>query len=162
MCQRHDVRILLLILVTAACSKTSGDGGACPPLRVTANGAALPAMPNGLAFSHRVNGAVTWHVDRSDRAKTCEQYMGKDGRILESGEQSVSASTGVLRAVGIRNELVAHDKVELVGAAPSKPGETLVLCVADASFTSSADSYEGKTIVMSGRFEGTYCGEQSK
>jgi hypothetical protein len=160
MCQRHDVRILLLILVTAACSKTADQG--CPPLRVTANGAALPAMPNGLAFSHRVHGAVTWHVDRSDRAKTCEHYMGMDGRILESGEQSVSASTGVLRAVGIRNELVAHDKVELVGVAPSKPGDALALCVADASFTSSADSYEGQTIVMSGRFEGTYCGEQSK
>jgi hypothetical protein len=161
------VRTLLLILVAAACTKTSnsnaaGSGAECPALRVTADGVSLPAMTNGLAFSYRVNGTVTWHVDLSDHAMTCERYMGKDGRILQRGEEAVSASTGGLRSVGIGNELVAYDKVEIVGATPSKPGDTLTLCVREASFTSDADSHKDQKIVMDGKLEGAYCGEQTK
>jgi hypothetical protein len=50
--------------------------------------------------------------------------------------------------------------VEIVGATPSKPGDTLTLCVKDASFTREADGHEGQKIVMDGKLEGTYCGEQ--
>lgn len=158
---RPRVRTLLLISVAAACTKApSSTDAECPALRVTADGVPLPAMTNGLAFSYRVNGIVTWHVDRSDHAKTCERYMGKDGRILENGEVAVSASTGGLRSVGIGNQLAVHDKVEIVGATPSKPGDKLTLCVIDASFTADAESHKHKKIVMAGRFEGTYCGEK--
>ncbi len=161
------MRTLLLILVAAACTKTSnskgaGSGTECPVLSVTANGVSLPAMTNGLAFSYRVNGTVTWHVDLSDHANTCEHYMGKDGRILQQGEETVSASAGGLRSVGIGNELRNHPNVELVGATPSKPGDKLTLCVVEASFTTDADAHKGETIVMNGKLEGTYCGEQTK
>jgi hypothetical protein len=164
---RPRVRTLLLLLVAAACTKTSnskgaGSGAECPALSVTANGVSLPAMTNGLAFSYRVNGTVTWHVDLSDHANTCERYMGKDGRILQHGEETVSASTGGLRSVGIGNELRDHDKVEIVGATPSKPGDKLTLCVIEASFTTAADTHKGEKIVMDGKLEGTYCGEQKK
>ncbi len=164
---RPRVRALLLILVAAACSKTSnsegaGSGAECPALSVTANGVPLPALTNGLAFSYRVNGIVTWHVDLSDHASTCERYMGKDGRILQPGEETVSASTGGLRSVGIGNELRGHHEVEIVGAPPSKPGDKLTLCVTEASFTTDADTHKGENIVMDGKLEGTYCGEQKK
>lgn len=119
-------------------------------------------MTNGLAFSYRVNGTVTWHVDLSDHATTCEHYMGKHGRILQDGEETVSASTGGLRSVGIGNEVVEHDKVEIVGATPSKPGDKLTLCVSKASFTAAADTHKDEKIVMDGKLEGTYCGEQTK
>jgi hypothetical protein len=161
------VRTLLLIVVAAACTTTSnstgaGSGAECRALSVTANGVLLPAMTNGLAFSYRVNGTVTWHVDLSDHATTCERYMGKDGRILQDGEEIVSASTGGLRSVGIGNELVGHDKVEIVGAMPSKSGDQLTLCVIQASFTADSDTHKGDKIVIDGKLQGTYCGEQNK
>lgn len=119
-------------------------------------------MTNGLAFSYRVNGTVTWHVDRSTHATTCERYLGINGRILQDGEETVSASTGGLRSVGVGNELVGYDKVEIVGATPSKPGDKLTLCVRDASFRANAETHKGQKIVMVGKVEGTYCGEQKK
>jgi hypothetical protein len=68
------VRTLLLILFAAACTNTSNGKGAeagaeCPALSVTADGVSLPAMTNGLAFSYRVNGTVTWHVDHRRRRR---------------------------------------------------------------------------------------------
>ena len=65
-------------------------------------------------------------------------------RILQDGEENVSASGGDFRGVGIGNEFMKYDKVEIVGATPSKPGDKLRLCVTETSFTTDAESHKGQ------------------
>jgi len=150
---------IVVLLALAACAKAS-DGDSCPALSVTVDGVPLPAMTHGYALSSHVNGRVQWVVDVSTVDRGCDRYMAKDGRILEDGEQNVSASIGVTSTVGIANLAVTSDRVNIVGAPPSKPGDKLALCVTDASFGGEFDVYKGKTIAMTGKLEGTYCGEQ--
>ena len=149
---------LLIVVVAAACAKTPEVE--CPDLRVTVDGAPLPAMPHGLAFSSKVNGQVTWYVDVSDVEVSCDQVPPNTGRTLRAGETSASASVGFSKTVGIANMMVTNDHVHMLGAPPSKPGDKLALCVDDASFKGDFDLYAGKTIVVNGELDGTYCGEK--
>ena len=77
--------ILLAIVLAGGCRKASAPEDDCGALRVTIDGAPMPAMPNGIAFSAKVNGQVTWYVDVSDLDIRCEQLPPNSGRIVVDG-----------------------------------------------------------------------------
>jgi hypothetical protein len=161
---RPPVRTLLVIVLAAACEKSVRSDPSCPALSVTVDGAPQPALPYGLAYSFKLNGEPSWVVDMSNFVTDCGRYMGIDGRVLRPGEQTVSANIGVARIVGFDNMSWAHDKAEIVGTTPAKPGDKLTVCITEASITPHGplDPYKDKTIVINGKLEGTYCGEQTR
>ena len=149
----------------AGCAKKDGaTAGSCKPLTVTVDGAALPALPHGLAKANNMNGDVSYEVQLFNHDKaTCDDLLNKTGRQIPEGEISVRAfaagagMTGKGVAIGAHTQMGGN--VTLVGDKPKAAGNIVKVCVDNASFKPIAGDYRDKQVVVNGLFEGTYCGE---
>lgn len=161
--------LVIATLLAAGCSKKDDKAGgasaaACKPLTVTVDGTPLAAMPNGLAKSNNMNGDISYEVHAFDHAKTtCEDMLNKSGRTVPEGEVSVRAWAGGAGSMGKGVGIGAHAQmgvdVKLVSGRPKASGDVVKLCVNHVSFTPQVGAEKGKTVVMNGLVEGTYCGE---
>lgn len=160
-------------VLAAGCSKKTesggGEGGSmptgkCRALEVTVDGAALPAMPVGLARSNNMNGDISYEVLMFNHDKaTCEQLLSKSGRQIPDGEVSVRAFAGgggmMGKGVGIEAHTQAGGSVGLVSGKPKAAGDEVMICVDNVSFSPQIGDYKGKKIMVTGLFKGSYCGE---
>lgn len=161
-----DKLVVVAALLAAGCSKKDGGGGggACKPLSVTVDGTALAAMPHGLARSNNMNGDVSFEVQMFNHDKsTCDEMVSKSGRNIQDGEVSVRAFAGgggmMGKGVGIGAHTQAGGNINLVGDKPKAVGDIVKICAGDISFTPKMGDHKDKKVVVSGLFEGKYCGE---
>ena len=159
--------------LAAGCSKKNQDSGGesggmptgrCRALEVTVDGAALAAMPNGLARSNNMNGDISYEVLMFNHHKaTCEELLSKSGRQIPDGEVSVRAFAGgggmMGKGVGIEAHTQAGGSVALVSDKPRAAGDDVMICVDNVSFTPRIGAYNGKKVTVTGLFKGSYCGE---
>jgi len=152
------------VIVLAACGNKDGGPKTCQPLAVTVDGAPLAAMPHGLAKANNMRGDVAYEVQLFNHDKaTCEGLLDKAGRQIPDGEVSVRAFAGGAGMTGNGVAIDAHTqmggRVSLMGDKPKAVGDIVKICVDNAAFKPIAGAYKDKSVVVSGLFEGKYCGE---
>jgi hypothetical protein len=156
---------LLLLLLAAGCSKKSADPKDCKPLTVSVDGAPLAGLqPTGLARLDKMKTDSSYEVEVFNHAKvTCEAWTNKKGRAVEPNEIGVRAlagGTGMMgKGVGIESHMQFGGDVSVVGAKPKAVGDKVTLCASEITFTPRIGAYKDKKVVISGLFEGSYCGE---
>ena len=160
------MRVVVLIALLAACGNKDGGsaGGACKPLSVTVDGAALPALGHGLAKANNMNGDISYEVDLYNHAKaTCDELLNRAGRAVPDDEISVRAFAAGAGMTGKGVAIDAHTQmggsVTLASPPPKAVGDVVKVCVDHAAFKPIAGTYKDKDVVVDGLFEGTYCGE---
>jgi hypothetical protein len=163
--------VVIAAVLAAGCSNkdgggAGGGGGACKPLSVTVDGTALAAMPHGLAKANNRNGDVSYEVTMLNHDKaTCAQLLDKAGRQIPDGELSVRAFAGGAGMTGKGVAIDAHTQmggaVSLVGGKPTAVGDRVKVCADSISFKPVAGAYKDKQVVITGLFEGAYCGEMA-
>lgn len=67
------------------------------------------------------------------------------------------ANAGDTSSVGVGASTQLGVAVKLIGAAPTKPGDVVTLCVPETKVP-GFDDLKGKQVVVSGTLTGTYCG----
>jgi hypothetical protein len=157
--------VAVLVVALSACEKKPKvDDGPCKPLTVTVDGTALPAMPHGFAKANNMNGDVSYEVLVFNHDKTtCDQLMNRTGRERVDGEVSVRAFAAGAGMTGKGVAIDAHTQmggnVTLASDKPKAVGDVVKICVDNVAFKPIAGAYKDKTVVVSGLFKGTYCGE---
>jgi hypothetical protein len=154
---------IALVLLLGACAKQDG-GGTCKPLVVTVDGKPLPALPHGLAKANDMHGDISYEVQVFDHDKaTCEQLLDKNGRQVPEGEIMVRAFAGGSGMTGKGVAIDAHTQlggaVWLASERPKAVGDAVKVCADSIAFTPIAGRYKDKRVVITGQFDGTYCGE---
>ncbi|HEY5923007.1 MAG TPA: hypothetical protein VIV11_15110 [Kofleriaceae bacterium] len=156
--------IAAALLVSACSRKETATGSACRPVSVTVDGAALPALPKGLAKANNMNGDISYEVQLFNHDKvTCEDMLNKAGRPIPDGEISVrafAAGAGMTgKGIAIDSHTQMGGPVTLLSDKPKAAGDVVKVCVDNAAFKPIAGRYKDKDVVVTGLFEGTYCGE---
>ena len=151
----------------AGCAKKdSATAGSCKPLSVTVDGAALPALPNGLAKANNMNGDISYEVQLFNHDKaTCDDLLNKTGREIPEGEVSVRAFAAGAGMTGKGVAIGAHTQmggaVTLASDKPKAVGDVVKVCVDNVAFKPIAGAYKDKQVVVNGLFAGKYCGEMT-
>ena len=159
------IKLVLLVVVVAACAKKDGaTGGACKDLSVTVDGTPLPALSKGLAKANDMNGDVSYEVQLFNHDKaTCDDMLNKSGRQVPENEISVRAFAAGAGMTGKGVAIDAHTQmggaVTLASDKPKAVGDVVKVCVDNVSFKPVAGKYKDKQVVVNGLFQGTYCGE---
>jgi hypothetical protein len=160
------VLVLVLVLAAACAKKDTATAASCKPLSVVVDGAALPALPTGLAKANNMNGDVSYEVQLFNHDKvTCDDLLNKTGRPIPDGEVSVRAfaagagMTGKGVAIGVHTQMGGN--VTLVSDKPKAVGDIVSVCVDNVAFKPIAGDYKDKQVVVNGLFSGKYCGEMT-
>jgi len=156
----------LLVVLVACSSKKDGaaSAGDCKPLSVTVDGTALPALGKGLAKANDMNGDISYEVQLYNHDKaTCDELLNKAGRQVPEDEISVRAFAAGAGMTGKGVAIDAHTQmggpVTLASDKPKAVGDVVKVCVDNVAFKPIAGRYKDKQVVISGLFEGTYCGD---
>ena len=155
------------LLALVACGTKDAAPSApetCKPLAVTVDGQPLVATPHGLARANNMHGDIAYEVQLfSNREATCDELLNKAGRHVAEDEVSVrafAAGPGMTgKGVGIDAHTQMGASASLIGAPPKAVGDVVKICVDDTTFKPIAGAYKDKQVVVSGLFQGTYCGE---
>jgi hypothetical protein len=130
---------------------------------VLVNGEQLTGLVHGLAITQVQGGERSEQVQVFNHAKvTCEQVLSKSGRSVEDGEIDVRANAGkglMSKGIGFDAHSQLGIEVALMGAAPSKPGDKVMLCAPETTFKPTVGEFKDKSVTVSGAFIGTWCGE---
>ena len=156
-----------LILLGAGCGSTTGsttsgttsDAG-CGPMSVTADGTQFDQLlTNGFAYTQKSGGDTTEIVQMYNNPDvTCTDVLG--GRTVVEPEEVMFGAAAKAQAGVLVEEEFKFGKTSLLNE-PSAVGDRISICVQPTTVNPSSGKFAGRTVVMSGKFTGTYCGEKA-
>lgn len=156
------IRFVFLLSVCAlavACGdkKDGGGGSDCPAGEATLDGEPIQLV-KGLGYS--AGGSYVLQRFNHEDIE-CEAITSKKGRPVKDGEIEVRVGDGMGGAIGLGANTKAGPGVEVeITSKPSKAGDPMAMCVkTPTEYELQVGDHKGKTLVMKGQFEGTYCGE---
>jgi len=135
----------------------------CGPLKVSVDGQELTGLVHGKAIFNKTAGKKTPQVDVFNHDKvTCAELTNIKGRQVADGEVAVRAFAGGSGSFGMGVGFGSHTQmgvnVDILSKMPEKDGDLVALCVKETTFSPTMGDHKGKSVTVSGKFEGAYCG----
>jgi len=159
---RITVAVVLSLAVAAGCSKKKGEGGGggddCGPASITIDGKPFDIKQMVAAYDKKYDTTTIYGFNYDQ-----DQCEGAIKGMFQHPDDGMSFRVASTNAVGIdaHAQMGGDVSVEMTKK-PEKPGDQVEMCVKKVTFEPMVGRLKGKSVTMSGKFTGKYCGETKR